>query len=204
MGAKHSLDDDLITFRLTKKQMERSALKCEKNQKVQMEKLKEAMRKGNIEGAKIYAENVIREKNQALNFLKLGSRLDAVAARIETAVRMQTLSKAMEQTVKSMNSAMQTMDSDKLARVMEQFEKNFENMDVQAGYMESSMAASTAMATPPDQVQQLMEMAATEAGLDMQAILENAGQVGVGTGSKLPASASPESDLEARFNALKK
>jgi hypothetical protein len=33
--------DDLITFRLTSKQMARSAKKCEKNQAVQKEKLKQ-------------------------------------------------------------------------------------------------------------------------------------------------------------------
>lgn len=42
-----------------------------------------------MEGARIYAQNVIREKNQSLNFLRLGSRVDAVAARLETAIRMQ-------------------------------------------------------------------------------------------------------------------
>lgn len=61
-----------------------------------------------MEGARIYAQvwhsyfgftksililkieqNVIREKNQSLNFLKLGSRIDAVASRLETAIRMQ-------------------------------------------------------------------------------------------------------------------
>ena len=42
-----------------------------------------------MEGAKIYAQNVIREKNQALNFLRLSSRIDAVASRLETAIRMQ-------------------------------------------------------------------------------------------------------------------
>ena len=78
MGAKHSLEDDLITFRLTSKQMARSAKKCEKNIATQRNKLKQALEKGNSEGAKIYAQNVIREKNQSLNFLRMGSRIDAV------------------------------------------------------------------------------------------------------------------------------
>ena len=42
-----------------------------------------------MEGARIYAQNAIREKNQSLNFLRLGSRVDAVAARLESAIRMQ-------------------------------------------------------------------------------------------------------------------
>ena len=44
--------------------------KCEKNEKAQKLKLKQAIEKGNMEGAKIYAQNAIREKNQALNYLR--------------------------------------------------------------------------------------------------------------------------------------
>ena len=92
MGAKHSLEDDLITFKLTSKQFARSSAKCKKQEAVQKEKLRKAIAAGNMEGARIYGENVIREKNQALNFLRLGSRIDAVASRLETAIRMQDVS----------------------------------------------------------------------------------------------------------------
>ena len=42
-----------------------------------------------MEGAKIYAENAIRKKNEALHLLRLASRVDAVASRVQTAVTMQ-------------------------------------------------------------------------------------------------------------------
>lgn len=45
-----------------------------------------AIEQGNMEGAKIYAENVIRNKNQALNFRRMASRVDAVSQRVQTAV----------------------------------------------------------------------------------------------------------------------
>jgi charged multivesicular body protein 1 len=180
MGQKHSLEDDLITFKLTSKQMARSAKKCEKNQGTQTEKLKKAIKDGNMEGAKIYAQNVIREKNQALNFLRLGSRIDAVASRLETAIRMQDVNKAMAQTVKGMSNAMKSMQVEQIANTMEEFERQFENMDVRSGnkrsylttlvanynfifslligYMESTMEATTSMSTPPEQVDQLIQV----------------------------------------------
>jgi charged multivesicular body protein 1 len=86
-----------------------------------------------MEGARIYAQNAIREKNQSLNFLRLGSRIDAVAARLETAIRMQDVSKAMGETVKGMSFAMKSMEVTKIARTMEEFEKQFEDMDVRSG-----------------------------------------------------------------------
>ena len=133
MGQKHSLEDDLITFRLTSKQMARSAKKCDKNMATQKEKLKKAIEQGNMEGAKIYGQNVIREKNQSLNFLRLGSRIDAVASRLETAIRMQQINSAMMQTVKGMSNAMKSMQVEQIASTMQSFEKQFEDMDVRSG-----------------------------------------------------------------------
>lgn len=46
--------------------------------------MKKAIEKGNMEGAKIYAQNAIRKKNEALNYLRLASRLDAEVSRLET------------------------------------------------------------------------------------------------------------------------
>lgn len=41
-----------------------------------------------MEGARIYASNAIRKKNESLNLLKLSSRIDAVASRVQTAITM--------------------------------------------------------------------------------------------------------------------
>jgi len=46
------------------------------------------MEKGNLAGARIYAENAIRCKSAALNYLRLSSRIDAVAQRVNTAIKM--------------------------------------------------------------------------------------------------------------------
>lgn len=41
-----------------------------------------------MEVARIHAENAIRQKNQSVNFLRMAARVDAVAARVQTAVTM--------------------------------------------------------------------------------------------------------------------
>jgi division protein CdvB (Snf7/Vps24/ESCRT-III family) len=53
----------------------------------------QALAQGNTEGARIYASNAIRKKNEGLNLLRLGSRIDAVASRVETAVTMRQVSR---------------------------------------------------------------------------------------------------------------
>jgi charged multivesicular body protein 1 len=116
---------------------------------------------------------------------------------------MQDISKAMNQVVKGMGAAMKSMDPEKIAKTMETFEQQFEDMDVRSGYMESTMEATTAMTTPPEQVDSLIQMVAEEAGLQLAGELDNAGPVG--TGAPAQAEAAPaENDFEARMAALKK
>ncbi len=48
----------------------------------------QALQQGNIEGAKIYAENAIRKKNESLNYLRFAGRVDAVHSRVQSAQTM--------------------------------------------------------------------------------------------------------------------
>jgi len=92
MGNKVSLEDELINLKLSSKQMVMASKKCEKNQKKQLKDVQSAIKKGNREGAQIYAQNAIREKTQGMNYLRLSSRIDAVASRLETAIRTKQVS----------------------------------------------------------------------------------------------------------------
>lgn len=80
--------DTLFQLRFCAKQLERLSKKAEKEQTAQQAKIKKALQQGNVEGAKIYAENAIRKKNEALNFLRMASKVDAVRSKVQTAVTM--------------------------------------------------------------------------------------------------------------------
>ena len=122
-----------------------------------MEKLKKALQKGNTEGAKIYASNAIRKKNESLNLLRLSSRIDAVTSRVQTAVTMRAVTGSMGKVVQGMDVAMKTMDLERISAVMEKFESQFTDLDVQTSYMEDTMNDSTANTTPQDQVDLLLQ-----------------------------------------------
>lgn len=52
--------------------------------------------------------------------------------------------------------------------VMDKFESQFNDLDVQTSYMENTMSDTTALTTPQDQVDGLMQQVADEAGLEIQ------------------------------------
>eukprot|EP00561_Arcocellulus_cornucervis_P005986 CAMPEP_0185806080 /NCGR_PEP_ID=MMETSP1322-20130828/4225_1 /TAXON_ID=265543 /ORGANISM="Minutocellus polymorphus, Strain RCC2270" /LENGTH=203 /DNA_ID=CAMNT_0028502151 /DNA_START=192 /DNA_END=803 /DNA_ORIENTATION=- len=202
MGNKVSLEDELVNLRITSKQMQRSAKKCEKNEKAAIEKLKKTIKEGNSDGARIYGQDAIREKNQALNYMKMASRVDAVASRIETAVRMGEVTQSMQGVTKGMSVGLQSMDVDKLSKTMDKFERQFEDLDVKAQYMDGAMNATTATATPAEQVDDLISMVADENNLDLGDAFQEAGLVS----KKQPEVEQPAAvadDLEARLANLR-
>ncbi|KAJ3092331.1 Charged multivesicular body protein 1a [Quaeritorhiza haematococci] len=143
--------------------------------------LHQAIQQGNIEGARIYAGNSIRKKNEGLNMLRLASRIDAVASRVQTAVTMRKVTTSMAGVVKGMDKAMQSMNLEQISQVMDKFEQQFEDLDVQTSYMESSIGQTTALSTPQEQVDELVQQVADENGLELQMEMPGASTLGIGT-----------------------
>lgn len=77
----------------------------------------QALQQGNNEGARIYAANAIRKKNESLNLLRLSSRVDAVASRVETAVTMRQVTGNMTSVVKGMDKAMESMNLERVRAI---------------------------------------------------------------------------------------
>eukprot|EP00592_Proboscia_alata_P015714 CAMPEP_0194399462 /NCGR_PEP_ID=MMETSP0174-20130528/126675_1 /TAXON_ID=216777 /ORGANISM="Proboscia alata, Strain PI-D3" /LENGTH=206 /DNA_ID=CAMNT_0039195879 /DNA_START=834 /DNA_END=1454 /DNA_ORIENTATION=- len=206
MGNSVSLEDELINLRITSKQMQRQSVKCTKNEKAALDKLKKAIQKGNSEGARIYGQDAIREKNQSINSLRMSSRIDAVSSRIETAIRMNQVTASMKGVVKGMSKGLQAMDVEKISNTMDTFEQQFEDLDVKSGYMEDAMNATTATSTPADQVDELVKMVADENNLDLGEEFAQAGPLSKKKPQVVeeePAKAPEKDNLQARLNNLR-
>ena len=61
-----------------------------------------------------------------------------------------------------------------ISAVMDKFEAQFEDLDVATGYYENATSSATAVATPQDDVDRLMNKVADEAGVELHQDLEAA------------------------------
>jgi len=174
MGNTEKLMNQIMELKFTSKSLNRQSRKCEKEEKAEKLKVKKAIEKGNLDGARIYAENAIRKRSEQMNYLRLASRLDAVVARLDTQAKMQVIGKSMGNIVKSLESSLNTGNLQKMSETMDQFEKQFVNMEVQAEFMDSSMAGSTSLSTPETEVNSLMQQVADDYGLEVSVGLPQA------------------------------
>lgn len=121
---------------------------------------------GNIEGGRIHAENAIRQHNNALNYLRMSARIDAVASRVQTAMTTKAITQSIGGVTKAMDQAMRSMNLEKISQIMDKFEKQFEDLDVQTKTMDTAMSSTTTISMPEHQVDGLMQQIADEAGYE--------------------------------------
>lgn len=166
-GSQEKLLNQIFQLKFTSKGLVRQAKKCEQQEKAEKVKVKKAIEKGNMDGARVYAQNAIRKHNEQLNYLRLASRLDAVVARLDTQSKMQTIGKSMSGIVKALDSALAVGNMQKISQTMDLFEKTFVNIEVQSQFVETAMAGSTSLSTPEDEVGSLMQQVADDYGLEV-------------------------------------
>ncbi|XP_025423909.1 charged multivesicular body protein 1b [Sipha flava] len=163
-----SMENHLFNLKFAVKELERNSKKCEKEEKAEKLKTKKAIQKGNMEVARIHAENAIRQKSQSLNYLRMSARVDAVASRVQGALTTRKVTQSMGGVVKAMDAAMKSMNLEKISSLMDKFENQFEDLDVQSSYMDNTMSQSTTTAVPQGDVENLLQQVADEAGLELK------------------------------------
>merc|ERR1712003_155939 len=126
--------------------------------------------------ARIYGQDAIREKNQALSFIKMSSRIDACSSRIETAVRMGQMTGAMQGVMNSTTATTTPVDQvDSLI----QYVADTNNLELGEAFTEAGPIGNKvpSLKQPAEQQQQQIQQ---------------------------PVAISATDDLEARLNSLRK
>lgn len=159
-------------MKMTAKHVGRQASKSQKLQVVEEKKAKDALAKGNIAGARIFAENAIRNKNQAFSYMKLQSQLDAVASKVQAQNVRAQVATDMQQVTHSLDSALGSMDVSELAITMDKFVSQSEDMDLHTKFMDSAIGESTTTSTPQNEVDGLLSRINDEHQLNQQHLID--------------------------------
>merc|ERR1719220_1283477 len=203
MGQSDSkeMEDTLFQLKFCSKQLARQSKKAEKEQRQQEAQVKKALEKGNPDVARVYAENAIRKKNESLNYLRMSSKIDATASRVQSAVTMKGVAKNMEGVVKALDKAINSMELTKISEVMDKFESQFEDLDVHTSVMENAMGQATTTNTPASQVDDLIKQVAEESGLEISSQMVSAPSSTIGETVK--TTATVDDPLSRQLAALR-
>jgi charged multivesicular body protein 1 len=81
--------DTIFEFKMMAKQMKKESAKAEQQEKLCIQKVKQAIENNLLDTAKIHAADAIRKKNESKRLLILSSKLEAVQSRLQSAYQTQ-------------------------------------------------------------------------------------------------------------------
>ncbi|KAG7231066.1 hypothetical protein INR49_025096 [Caranx melampygus] len=205
------MDETLFQLKFTSKQLERLAKKAEKESEKEQAKVKKHLSLSLSPGFATekcgMCQSLCREchpeKNEGLNWLRMASRVDAVASKVQTAVTMKGVTKNMGQVTKALDKALNSMDLQKVSAVMDKFETQVQNLDVHTSVMEDSMSSAMTLTTPQEQVDDLIHQIAEESGLEVMDQLNQLPAGATSLGGESTRSQDKEDQLSRRLAALR-
>ena len=129
-----------------------------------------------MENAKVFAENVIRNRKEAINLRRFGVKMGALSAKLESAHRTQEMSKQISSSVPLLKKAMKQMDAIGAAGSIGDFEKVFEDLDVKTGELNDAMDNVYSTSIDNGEVMDLLNQ------MRDQQTMEAGGQINAGQG----------------------
>ncbi|KAK2957304.1 putative Charged multivesicular body protein 1 [Blattamonas nauphoetae] len=161
------LQNTIFELKMTSKNLNRQSTKSKQRSEEEKRKIKKAIQQGNAEGAKIYAENAIREKNMSMMYLKLASRLDGIQSRLSMTAGMQSVVQGIDQVCKQLQRVSNQMDIQKVNKILDKFDQQVTHMETVSDVVMGAMDDNTQNQIASSEVNQLISQVADENQLQL-------------------------------------
>ena len=171
--------DTMFEFKMMGKSMAKEAKKSENQNKALIKKVKDCIARGDYEQAKVAAGDAIRQKNQVRRYRVLSSKIDTIAQRLQSAYQNQQLTEKMQSLTQQMVGAGNMMDLVKMTETMANFEKLFDDLDVNSAMMDQVFDNVNAGTVNEGEVNQLIAQVAQQNGMKLSEDFDNV-QIGEG------------------------
>ena len=150
------LFDTMFEFKMMAKSMERESKKSDAQSKNLIKKVQACIAKGDYDQAKVAASDAIRQKNMVKRYRVLSSKIDAVAQKLKSAYQNQKLSEQITSLTQQLVGANNMMDIVKMTETMGNFEKLFDDLDVNSNMMDQVFDNVNAGTVNEQEVNQLI------------------------------------------------
>lgn len=162
-----STEDQIFRLKLKIKELEQLANRSEIEEKKLVNEVKRSIQAGKIEVAKIHAEKCIRKKNEKLNYLNLGNKLDVLVCRLEGAHRCSTLAKDINTMLPLIQKINAETNPVKIGNNVTKLDIMFDEINLTSDMINDTVQAAATVNTPEEEVNELITKVAEEHALKL-------------------------------------
>ncbi|CAH8841819.1 unnamed protein product [Trichobilharzia szidati] len=226
---EEQLRDNKRAIARATREIEREKTQLERDRVKITNEIRMLAKKGQIDAVRVRAKQIVRMDNYIKKFSLMHSNLTALSMKVQTIKSSATMANAMKQVTVAMRRMNASMQLPQVQRIMMEFEKQTEMMEMKEEMMNDVIDDAIGEDTDVDDSENIVNKVLEELGIDLNAQLSDlptakdtvgSGAVanplkpravatdGISTIENPPASGSTdtidENDLEARLARLKR
>ena len=177
LGTKKSARDHIVNLRLTVRRLERAQRKLGRDESKMQLKMKQTIQRGDLESARLFATDIVRNRRWELGYQKLISRINGLIFKLERADTAASMAEEMHGVANALRAANAQLQIPDLDRVIQDMESSIDGIEESTGTIEDGIDDLLVTDTDPVEVDRLIEQTAAELGVSTQAGLPTVGVV---------------------------
>ncbi|KAI8326227.1 Snf7-domain-containing protein [Martensiomyces pterosporus] len=203
------LRQNLRALNRAQRELDRERSKMEMQEKKLITDIKKAAKAGQMNACKVMAKDLVRTRRYVQKFYKMRTSLQGVSLRIQTMTSNQQMATAMRGATNAMKSMNMSMNLPGMQKVLMDFEKESEMMDMKEDLMNDAIddAMEDDIEDDEEESDQIVQQVLDEIGLQLNESLGNAPQT-VSEQSAVAEGISEAIDddaaLQARLDSLRR
>merc|ERR1719376_606957 len=204
--ASEMLRENQRLLKRTIRDLDRERMNMEKQEKKIIADIKKMAKDGQMDAVKIMAKDLVRSKRYVKKFIMMKTQITAVSLKIQTLKSQDAMANAMKGVTKAMGRMNKQMNLPQMQKIMMEFQKQSEMMDMKQEIMEDTMDDAMEGEDDEEESEKIVAQVLGELGLQLNEELGGI-QMGAGPSStqqQVSDSAAADADLEARLNNLRR
>ena len=198
------------------RELDRERAKMEQQEKKIINDIKKMAKQGQMDAVKIMAKDLVRTRRYVKKFMLMRANIQAVSLKIQTLKSQNAMAQAMKGVTKAMGNMNKQMKLPEIQKIMMEFEKQSEIMDMKGEMMEDAIDDVMGDEDDEEESDAIVNQVLDELGLQLN---DQLGDAPVGTGTLTTAGPSKakkavaaaaaaddddDADLQARLDDLRR
>ncbi|CAD8143384.1 unnamed protein product [Paramecium pentaurelia] len=160
--------DIQLDLRMTQKRLESESKRSLKEQDKNIAKAKEALKKNNEEGAKLFLQTAMAKKQESENLQKMATRIQFVESQVKSSQANADMMQQLNVVTPIMQQYANTMSVEQLYQNINQFDRALDDIMVQGKVVDSMMNKNSNDFQTNMAVDQMMQQLKKEEALKLQ------------------------------------
>jgi len=190
--------------------LDRERMHMEQQEKKTIADIKKMAKEGQMDAVRIMAKDLVRTRRYVKKFMLMKANIQAVSMKIQTLRSQNAMAQAMKGVTKVMANMNRQMNLPQIQKILQEFEKQSEIMDMKDEMMNDVMDDALGDEGDEEESDAIVNQVLDELGLQLNDKLSNLPQAagGLTTGAKqqpvATAVGDADADLQARLDNLRR